>query len=288
MEIELDNSAILREGIRAFLEGLRGGTIPLHIPKEGQEYRKGCRGHFHSSSELFLQISGSTLFDFPDQSLVLDPGQALIVPPRVPHAELALASDRPFRDIVVLAESDTLFCHIAHDGADGRPEVFHTENGKPRIAPSLARWLGDAVTWGRRAHGSLLAAGLVQGALSGLLEALEEGVPDGEAEPRLIGRARRLIKDRLGDSGLTVASLAAALSCSADYLSHRFRECAGQGLIEYVRELRMERAADLLLSTELSSKEIAWASGFSSHSYFIRLFRRRFAATPLQYRAEGR
>jgi AraC-like DNA-binding protein len=287
---EQGNSSILRGGIRAFSEGLRGGTIALHVPREGQEYRKGCRGHFHSNSELFLQLAGRTLFEFPDQSLSLEEGEALIVPPRVPHAELAeaSASGEGFRDIVVLAEAENLFCHIAHEGAEGRPEVFYTENRRPRIAPSLARWLNDAVTWGRRVPESPLALALVLGALSGLQEALEEGVSGGEVEPRLIGRARRLIRDRIGDSALTVASLAAALSCSADYLSHRFRECTGQGLIEYIHELRMGRAADLLVSTELSSKEVAWASGFSNHSYFIRLFRRRFAASPLRFRAEGR
>jgi len=283
--IEQDNSRVLRGGIRAFSNGLRSGAIPLLVPKEGQEYRLGCRGHFHSSSELFLQLAGYTLFDFPDQSVRLDPGCALIVPPRVPHVERAGTLGGSFRDIVVLVETENLFCHIAHAGEDGRPEVFYTENGMPRIAPSLARWLGDAVTWGRRSPESPLAIGLVLGALSGLAEALDERSPGAEAEPRLIGRSRRLIRDRIGDTSLTVASLAAALPCSADYLSHRFRECTGRGLIEYIHELRMERAEELLRSTELSSKEIAWASGFSNHSYFIRLFRSRYSASPLEYRA---
>ena len=49
----------------------------------------------------------------------------------------------------------------------------------------------------------------------------------------------------------------------------------------------MERAADLLRRAELSSKEVAWACGFSNHSYFIRLFRKRYAASPLELRASG-
>jgi AraC-like DNA-binding protein/mannose-6-phosphate isomerase-like protein (cupin superfamily) len=280
-----DNSTELREGIRTFMEGMRDGTIHLHLPKEGQEYRSGCQGHFHSSSELFLQLSGLTDFSFPDERMRLLPGEALIVPPRVPHVERAEALGEPFRDIVILAEADTLLCHIAHGSAVGRPEVFYSENRQPRIAPSLARWLTDAVTWGRRAAESSLARGLVLAALSGVAEALDEAIPEGGFEPRLIGRARRLIRDRIGDASLSVASLAGLLSCSADYLSHRFRECAGQGLVEYIHELRMERAADLLRSTELSSKEVAWACGFSNHSYFIRVFRRRYAASPLEYRA---
>ncbi len=278
-----DNSLEIRGGIRLFEAGLRGGTIRLRLPKAGQEYRRGSRGHFHSNSELFLQLTGFTLFDFPDQSLALYPGEALIVPPRVPHAERAEAWNGPFRDIVVLAEAESLLCHIAHAGADGKPEVFYTENRKPRIASALARWLNDAAAWGER--DSPLAVGLVLAALSGLSSALDEALPDEDFEPRLIGRARRLIKDRIGDASLSVASLAALLSCSADYLSHRFRECTGQGMIEYIHGLRMECSVDLLSSTELSSKEIAWACGFSSHSYFIRLFRKRYAASPLEYRA---
>jgi AraC-like DNA-binding protein len=279
------NAVALREGIGAFAQRLGAGTLRLRLPKEGQEYRKGCADHFHSSAELFLQVSGVTRFGFPDQSLELLPGEALIVPPRVPHVEAAEDRDGAFNDIVVLAEGDSLFCHIAHASAAGRPEVYYTENRRPRIAPALASWLSDAVTWGRRAPESPLALGLVLAALAGLSEALCEDIPGEQLEPRLVGRCRRLAGDRIGDAALSVASLASELSCTADYLSHRFRECAGQGLIEYIHGLRMERAADLLRSTELSSKEVAWACGFSSHSYFIRVFRRRYAASPLEFRA---
>jgi AraC-like DNA-binding protein len=236
------------------------------------------------NSELFLQLSGCTLFDFPDQSLSLYPGEAVIVPPRVPHVERAIALGLPFRDIVVLADADSLLCHLGHDGEDGRPRVFYTESRQSRVSSSLARWLNDAVAWGRREDQSPLAIGLVMAALSGLMEAFDEIIPGSEVEPRMVGRAKHLIGDRIGDTDLSVASLAGALSCSADYLSHRFRQFTGQGLIEYIHELRIKRAADLLRSTELSSKEIAWACGFSSHSYFIRVFRRAHACSPLGFR----
>jgi AraC-like DNA-binding protein len=285
LQAEEDYALTLRSGLRSCASGLMSGETRLRLTRAGQEYRKGSEGHFHSSAELFVQLSGYTRFSFPDECLSLLPGEALIVPPRVPHAEKVGSLEGPFRNIVVLAEGDTVLSHIACEREPGQPGIFYTENRKPRIARSLALWLGEAAAWGASSDPSPLAVGLTVAALSGLGEALEEEGSPAEAEPRLIGRARRIIGDRVGDSTLSVASLAKALSCSADYLSHSFRNRTGRRLVDYIHELRMERASDLLLSTELSSKEIAWACGFSNHSYFIRVFRRRYAASPLEFRA---
>ena len=50
-------------------------------------------------------------------------------------------------------------------------------------------------------------------------------------------------------------------------------------------EMRLERAAHLLRDSTLAGKEIAWACGFSSPSYFIRAFRAHYGQTPKSWRA---
>ena len=55
-------------------------------------------------------------------------------------------------------------------------------------------------------------------------------------------------------------------------------------LVEYMNHYRLEKACELLLTTDLSVIEISENTGFENHSYFIRLFRRQYQMTPLKYR----
>ncbi len=269
--------------IRAYARALKLGRKGLIMPSPGQEYRRGREGPFHSSPEIFLQLSGYTDFSFPEEELRLDEGEILIVPARVPHMERVGGAKDAFRNIVILPDGGSILCHIAWEEAAGRPGILHTENRKPELAPALGLWLQDALRWGRKDRA--LAASLTAAALFAQAGVLDEKHKNDSAESRLVGRARRMIRDRLGDPRLSVASLAQAIPCSADYLSHHFKQSSGQSLVDYIQGLRMQRAADFLRNSELSSKEVAWACGYANQSYFIRLFRERYGSSPLEYRS---
>ena len=52
----------------------------------------------------------------------------------------------------------------------------------------------------------------------------------------------------------------------------------------YLIKLRMERAAELLTTTDLSMKEIGNEVGYHEHSHFCRAFREMYSVTPSDYR----
>lgn len=68
-------------------------------------------------------------------------------------------------------------------------------------------------------------------------------------------------------------------------LSRSFKQTYGQTFVDYVMNLRLERARELLRTTDLKVNEIAEAVGYQP-SYFIRLFRKQEGMTPGQYRSE--
>ena len=89
---------------------------------------------------------------------------------------------------------------------------------------------------------------------------------------------------------LSVRGLALHAACSADYLSHLFHRHSGETLVGYITRLRMERALQLLASSRMAIKEVAWACGYNSPGYFIQTFRRLQGQTPSAWRqgAAGR
>ena len=52
----------------------------------------------------------------------------------------------------------------------------------------------------------------------------------------------------------------------------------------YVTGLRMQKARELLESTDVSVTEVASETGYYDYNYFIRVFRKSFGISPLQYR----
>jgi AraC-like DNA-binding protein len=84
---------------------------------------------------------------------------------------------------------------------------------------------------------------------------------------------------------LDVASLAAASGLSRNFFAARFRERYGMTVDGYLLHLRMQMARNLLLSTTLSIKEVAWECGISDPNYFNKQFRRVTGMSPSLYRA---
>jgi AraC-like DNA-binding protein len=121
-------------------------------------------------------------------------------------------------------------------------------------------------------------------ALAAVLSIIDDQQDETSPEPVLVSRSRVMVQNQLGDGTLTVRQLAEQAGCTADYLSNLFSIATGEHLSAYINRLRVERAAHLLRESSLAGKEIAWACGFASQSYFIRAFRAHFGQTPKAWR----
>lgn len=78
--------------------------------------------------------------------------------------------------------------------------------------------------------------------------------------------------------------LATSLGISSAYLSRVFKRETGTCLQDYVNQVRVERAASLLVYSQMSLPTIAQYVGFPSQSYFGKMFRRFMNMTPKEYR----
>ena len=85
---------------------------------------------------------------------------------------------------------------------------------------------------------------------------------------------------------ITLAMLAQEFHLTEKYISWYFKEHFSISFMQYVSHLRMTRAKDLLLTTELSITEVALSCGYPSVNLFIRSFKEMHGATPLQYRKQ--
>lgn len=84
----------------------------------------------------------------------------------------------------------------------------------------------------------------------------------------------------------SLAGLARHCGLSVSRLAHLFRAQIGLPPQQYLEELRLQRAAELLRSTGLRVSEVAAETGYAGAFYFSARFRRKFGKSPSQYRRQ--
>jgi AraC family transcriptional activator FtrA len=106
-------------------------------------------------------------------------------------------------------------------------------------------------------------------------------------QPRADNRLADVIA-KLGErvhEPFTIASMARAAAMSPRTFMRRFRDATGRSPAEWLIDARLERARELLESTELTIDEIAQRCGFGASATLRHHFRRRLSLSPLAYRA---
>ncbi len=84
---------------------------------------------------------------------------------------------------------------------------------------------------------------------------------------------------------LTLEELAECTGMSRSTFSERFAAAFGQPPMEFLRDVRLRRAAHLLETTDLPVKAVARSVGYASRSYFSRAFRSLYGVDPTAFRA---
>ena len=84
---------------------------------------------------------------------------------------------------------------------------------------------------------------------------------------------------------ITLEELATQLSFTSNYIGKLFKQELGCSFNEYLNTLRLKYACSLLRSSNMSLKEIANISGYSSIEYFMYAFKKKMMMTPGEYRA---
>ena len=85
-----------------------------------------------------------------------------------------------------------------------------------------------------------------------------------------------------------VPKMQALAHTSPEHLSRTFRKEMGCTPTQYVNDLRLTYAANLLYRTDNAIIDVSNEIGFSNLSYFYRIFRQKFGMTPTQFRAQKR
>ena len=114
-----------------------------------------------------------------------------------------------------------------------------------------------------------------------LVEAREVGTTKRDKE--FIDEIITIIEENLDNTELEVEHIARQVGMSRSKLYTKMHSLTGQTVGDFVRKLRMKRAAQMIVCEDMSITEIMDQVGIQSQSYFTKAFKKEFGKTPTQY-----
>jgi len=105
-------------------------------------------------------------------------------------------------------------------------------------------------------------------------------------DDNFIRKVLAFIEENLTDSDLNVDQLANCVSLSKVQTYRKVKAISGLSIVEFIRTVRLKKASQLVLEDRLNFSEIAFATGFSTPSYFSKCFHDHFGKTPSEFASD--
>lgn len=240
----------------------------------------GMHGHHHFLLTLITEGSGTQTLN--GKELPFQPNDMFLLSPADFHKN-TLPEGQTFSYYGVKFAYALLDARLSEVCAlDELPIHLHLSSRTAQLAQSIFAQLVDECHHGQarlanRAYMQMLVEQLI-------ILALREMKPDSQVRPdAFVNRALGYLYSNFTQP-VTVSDAAQYVGYSTNYFNTCFQHHMGVPFREYLGNMRLNYARNLLVSSEISATEVAYESGFTSLSYFSRCFQQEYHLSPRAYR----
>ena len=130
----------------------------------------------------------------------------------------------------------------------------------------------------REEHARIVAQQQKQ--LEDMTAALERTKAEQSMDERFVEQLQKTIEQHMDDSDFNVEALSEELSMSRAQLFRKTKTLMGVSPVELIRHIRLRKAKQMLLNTDMTIQQVAYSVGFTSPSYFSKCYRELFGSLP--------
>ncbi len=102
-------------------------------------------------------------------------------------------------------------------------------------------------------------------------------------DEKFLNKALKVVEDNIGNSEFSVEKMSRELGVSRGHLYNKLTALTGKTPVEFIRVMRLKRAAQFLQKSQLTVSEIAFKVGFNDPKYFSKYFKEEFGIVPSEY-----
>lgn len=115
-----------------------------------------------------------------------------------------------------------------------------------------------------------------------------EAAPSTDKASQLMAKVKKYLQHNYMICDISLDSVSGILNMNPSYFSVLFKRAFGVNFVDYLTDLRMQAAKELLQDPMRSTSEVAGMVGYESANYFTRAFKRKVGMTPTDYRRLSR
>ena len=104
---------------------------------------------------------------------------------------------------------------------------------------------------------------------------------------RFLNTLHQFMEQHISDNNLSIDDIADVTNMSRSSLNRKMHELFNLSAKDFVQAARIKHACNLLRTTDMATKEVAYACGFSDPRYFSKCFKASIGKTPTEYRENG-
>lgn len=113
---------------------------------------------------------------------------------------------------------------------------------------------------------------------------VEENSGFSPLDNKFLSKLSSYIEDNMSSETLDINNMASYMNVSVSSLYRKLKSLTGVSANDYVRKIKLRKAAEMLSSGEFNVSETAWNIGISSFSYFRQIFKEEFGCTPSEFK----
>ncbi|RKN74187.1 AraC family transcriptional regulator [Paenibacillus ginsengarvi] len=274
-----------------FVAGQQKGTLPFYISchQIGMSYPM----HYHDFAELSFVLDGSGTETINGCSHALKTGTMSLLLPHHIH-ELTSSQANPVKLYSCMFDMNILFGNpyeaymnrwIHKIGSD-LPSFHDFEGESLRTVSLLIEQLVQEYKESRIGRDAVLRGKLIEVVtyfLRGLMDGKEQTHSPEQTQPVKAWSILRYIHLHYNEP-ISLSSVSAHFHLHPSYISRMFKEHTGKTVNDYMHELRIARAATLLMASEMSISDICLEVGYDNYRTFARVFREHHQMSPSDYR----
>jgi len=255
-----------------------------------------ARWHFHDEYELHLITASSGKAFVGDWIGPFEPGHLVLCGPRLPHNWISMdlpADGLHQRDLVIQFQHAPLeqACQLIPELRELLPVLERSRHGIEFFGLSertLKHWhtVKAAHGLGRLAAFCALATDLARCTDYRLLSTVQLKGVENETELDQINAIVHRITDNVAQT-ITATDVAADLGMSESRFSRFFRRATGNTYTDFVNQVRINRACQLLMDSERYITNICYDVGFNNVANFNRRFLELKGMTPSEFRKQA-
>jgi AraC-like DNA-binding protein len=123
--------------------------------------------------------------------------------------------------------------------------------------------------------------------LNGMVLSLAQKIGGQTRSGELVQEVCEYLKIKYSEE-IALNDVAAHFYVSPPYLSRRFREKTGLTFVEYLEDIRMDRAREYLLNSSAQIADISEQVGYLDPAYFAKIFKKKYNLSPSEYRMKNK